>query len=148
MSRNQRVGVIAAAAVLIGAAFVLLRPTEEADGPDAPPAPAAQSEAAPSTRMQRAEAKPRPPRVEEVRIRDGRAAEGARTLSFRSGETARIDFTTNAPSEIHLHGYDIERRVTPGKTTKVRFRADIEGIFELEDHDSGQELASVKVSPR
>ncbi len=148
MSSNQRVGLIALAAVLIGAAFVLLRPTEEAGRSDEPSGPAAQEEAAPPTGTQRAEAKPRPPRVAEVRIRDGKAAEGPRTISFKTGEPARIDVTSNTPSGVHLHGYDIEKPVTPGKTTRVRFKADIEGIFELEDHASGQELASVKVSPR
>ncbi len=148
MSRNQRLGLIAFAAVLIVAAFVLLRPTEEGTKSDEPSEPAAQTETASPTKTQRAEAKPRPPEVAELRIRDGKAAGGARTIGFRTGETARIDVSSSTPGEIHLHGYDIQKPVTPGTTTKVRFEADIEGIFELEDHGSGQELASVKVSPR
>ncbi len=146
MSSKQRVGLIALAAVLIGTAFVLLRPTEEGSRSGEPSEPAAPTEVAPPTKTRRAEAKPRP--VAEVNIRDGRPAGGARAISFRTGETGRIDVTSNTPSGIHLHGYDIERPVSPGKTTRVRFKANIEGVFELEDHASGQQLASVKVSPR
>ena len=49
--------------------------------------------------------------------------------------------TSNKPSEVHLHGYDIEKEVQPGKTTTIRFKADIEGVFALEDHDSDARLA-------
>jgi len=148
MSRNQRLGLIAFAAVLIVAAFVLLRPTDENTESEEPPEPAAQTNTTPPTETQRAEAKPRPPEVAEVRIRGGKPAGGSRTIGFKTGERGRIDVTTNTAGEVHLHGYDIEKPVTPGKTTRLRFKADIEGIFEFEDHDSGQQLAKVKVSPR
>ncbi len=148
MSRSQRLGLIAFAAVVIVAAFVLVRPTEEGTKSGQPSAPAAQTETPPRSGAQRAEAKPRPPEVAEVRIRDGKPAGGSRTIGFKTGERGRIDVTSNTAGEVHLHGYDIERPVRPGQTTKLRFKADIEGIFELEDHASGQELASVKVSPR
>jgi len=148
MSRSQRLGLIAFAAILIVAAFVLLRPTDESTKSDEPSEPAAQTTTTPRTKTQRAEAKPRPPEVAEVRIRDGKPAGGSPTIAFKTGERGRIDVSSNTAGEVHLHGYDIERPVRPGQATKLRFKADIEGIFELEDHASGQELASVKVSPR
>jgi len=148
MSRNQRLGLIAFAAALIVAAFILLRPTDENSKSEQSPQPAAQANTTPPTEAQRAEAKPRPPEVAEVRIRGGKPAGGSRSIAFKTGERGRIDVTSNTAGEVHLHGYDIEKPVTPGKTTKLRFRADIEGIFEFEDHDSGQQLAKVKVSPR
>ena len=142
MSRNQRLGVIVGAIVVVVVAFLLIRPTDDKKEPA--PAPKQSKETTP-TKTQTAEAKPKPP---AVRIRDGKPADGVKTFEFGSGSTARIDVTTNKPAEIHLHGYDIERPVQPGKTTVLRFKAKIEGIFTLEDHDSEAELAKVKVSPQ
>ena len=142
MSRNQRLGLIVLTLVVLIVAFLLLRPDEQSEEPS-PQRATTQTET--QTKTQTAEAKPQPA---SVTVRDGRPAGGVKTLGFSSGESAHIDLTSNRPGEIHLHGYDIEKRLQPGKTTVVRFKADIEGIFELEDHDSGQELAKVKVSPR
>jgi FtsP/CotA-like multicopper oxidase with cupredoxin domain len=141
MSRNQRLGVIVGAIVVLVVAFVLIRPTDDKEEP----APAPEQTKTSPTKTQTAEAKPKPP---TVTIRDGKPAGGVKTIEFGSGSSARIDVTTDKPAEIHLHGYDIEKPVQPGKTTMVRFKADIEGIFELEDHDSTAELAKVKVSPQ
>ena len=142
MSRNQRLGVIVGAIVVVVVAFVLIRPTDEKKEPA--PAPEQATETTP-TKTQTAEAKPKPPTVS---IRDGKPAGGVKTIEFGSGSSARIDVKTNKPAEIHLHGYDIEKPVQPGKTTVLRFEAKIEGIVTLEDHDSKAELAKVKVSPQ
>lgn len=149
MSKNQRLGLIALAVVIAAAAFAALRPTAE-KGSDpardsATPKQGSTPSPSESKRTQTAEAKPQPA---EVRILDGRPASGRQTLRFTTGETARIDVTSSTPSEVHLHGYDIEEQVAPGRPARLRFEADIEGVFELEDHQSGQRLASVQVSPR
>ena len=145
MSRNQRLGLIAFAAVVIVAAFVVLRPTEQSGRDSSRPATQTTTSGG---ETRRPEAKPRPPQVAKVRIVGGKPAEQARTISLGTGQQGRIDVTSDTRSVIHLHGYEIERPVAPGKTTKLRFKADIEGVFELEDHTSGQGLASVEVAPR
>ena len=53
----------------------------------------------------------------------------------------RIVVASDAPDDIHLHGYDIETRRTrhPGA---LQFMADAEGVFEMESHtaeDAGLE---------
>jgi hypothetical protein len=48
---------------------------------------------------------------------------------------------------VHLHGYDIERPVGPGEPATLRFRADLEGIFEMELHGSGTQIAELEVRP-
>jgi hypothetical protein len=142
MSRNQRLGVIVGAIVVVVVAFVLIRPTDERKEPALAPK---QAKDTTPTETQTAEAKPKPPTVS---IRGGKPAGGVKTIEFSSGSSARIDITTDKPAEVHLHGYDIEKPVQPGKTTVLRFKAKIEGIFTLEDHDSEAELAKVKVSPQ
>jgi len=148
MSRNQRLGLIAGTIVVLVVAFVLLKPTDQSDDPEPQPSSSAQPDTTPTTKTQTAEAKPKPPPVPTVKIENGKPAGGKKTIGFLSGEKAQINVTSNAPAEIHLHGYDIEEPVEPGKTTKVRFKATIEGAFEFEEHDSGQELATVEVRPK
>jgi hypothetical protein len=42
--------------------------------------------------------------------------------------------TSDAPDEIHLHGYDITRTPAPGRPARFQFRAEAEGAFEIESH--------------
>ena len=144
MSRNQRAGLIVGAVVVLVAAFLLIRPTDE----DKSPKPASSPQTRSTTPGRTAEAKPAKPPTPTVEIRDGKPAGGVKTIEFTSGDSAEIDVKSNKAGEVHLHGYDIEKPVQPGKTTVLRFKAKIEGIFTLEDHDSDAELAKVKVSPQ
>ena len=146
MSRNQRLGLIAGTIVVLVVAFVLIKPTD--DSKDSPKKAATTETTTTQAKTQTAEAKPKPPEVPTVEIRNGKPVGGKKTISFTSGENARIDVTSNKPSEVHLHGYDVEKEVQPGKATTIRFKADIEGAFELEDHDTDVLLASVEVKPK
>ena len=55
--------------------------------------------------------------------------------------------TSDAADEIHVHGYDIYEDVPAGGRARVRFKADAAGIFEIEMHGSGQQIASLRVNP-
>ena len=48
----------------------------------------------------------------------------------------RFVVDSDEPDDIHVHGYDIEKSVAPGKPAKFSFTADIEGIFEIESHEA------------
>ena len=145
MSRNQRLGLIAGTIVVLVVAFVLIKPTD--DSKDSPKKAATPETTTTPAKTQTAEAKPKPPEVPTVEVRNGKPAGGKKTISFTSGENARIDVTSNKPSEVHLHGYDVEKDVGPGVKARFREKADIEGIYELELHDSGAVLAKVTVEP-
>jgi len=59
---------------------------------------------------------------------------------------------SDAPDDIHLHGYDIEKETAPGKPARFRIEADLEGVFEIESHvaeDAGREplIARLVVEP-
>jgi hypothetical protein len=50
--------------------------------------------------------------------------------------------SSDAHDDIHLHGYDIEKPVEAGKPARFKFKASIEGIFEMESHvaeDAGKD---------
>ena len=52
---------------------------------------------------------------------------------------------TDAGREVHLHGYDIEKKVVRRQARRVAFRAKIPGRFELELHHPDVLLAELTV---
>jgi len=60
--------------------------------------------------------------------------------------------SADAHDVIHLHGYNIEKDIEPGKPATFKFTAGIEGIFEIESHvaeDAGREplMGKLTVEP-
>lgn len=109
---------------------------EEAD--DAPGEQNTQDRAAPSP----------PPETARISVADGAVEGGAQTVRVQRGDRVRLTVTSDVPEEVHLHGYDIERPVGPGRPARLRFTADAEGVFELELHGSGLQVAELEVAPR
>jgi FtsP/CotA-like multicopper oxidase with cupredoxin domain len=77
---------------------------------------------------------------------------GPKDIEATRGDTVRIVVASDAPDEIHLHGYDITRNVAPGRPGRFRFKANAEGAFEIESHvaeDAGRDplVARLVVQP-
>jgi hypothetical protein len=159
MSRNQRIGLVVVGLVVAVVAFVVARPGDDDDnGAEhaAQTAPAqTETEAAEETGETQTETAPQEaprPEVSRIRVRGGTVVGGVQRVQANKGDTVRIVVTSDAPDEIHLHGYDIYENVAPGKPGRFVFRADIEGIFEIESHvaeDAGRDplLARLVVEP-
>lgn len=79
---------------------------------------------------------PTAPPVKTVRIavRDGRPVGGIARPTVRRGDRVVLVVTSDLAGDVHLHGYDLERPVAPGKPARLRFRATIPGRFEIELH--------------
>jgi FtsP/CotA-like multicopper oxidase with cupredoxin domain len=129
MSRNQRIGLVVVALIVAVVAFVVARPGSDDDNPQ----PAAKTSPA-ETKENGEAAAPAEPQVARIKIRDAKVVAGPQRVEATKGETVRIVVSADAPDEIHLHGYDIEREAQPGRPARFNFKADIEGIFELESH--------------
>jgi heme/copper-type cytochrome/quinol oxidase subunit 2 len=69
-------------------------------------------------------------------------------IEVGEGDRVRLRVTSDEQMEIHLHGYDIEREITPGETATLSFEADLTGRFEIEDHESEEVLGVIIVQPR
>ena len=145
MSRNQRIALVVAALAVAVLAFVLAQPGDDDDGGEQAATTPAQTETetAPGdggtpapTETETEEEPPPPPEPEVTRIqmRDGSVVGGAKDIEVTRGDTVRIVVTSDAPDEIHLHGYDITRTPEPGKPARFQFKADAEGAFEIESH--------------
>jgi hypothetical protein len=152
MSRNQRIGLVVAAVAVAVVAFLIARPgDDDDDGSEraAQTAPPAERESGATETQPSA---PAEAEVSRIRVRDGSVVGGVQRVQANKGDTVRIVVTSNAPDEIHLHGYDIYEDAAAGKPARFVFRADIEGVFEIESHvaeDAGRDplLARLVVEP-
>lgn len=94
--------------------------------------------------------KPKPevePTVPLIEVKKGQPVGGVNRLEFTSGERLVFDVASDTDMTFHLHGYDVEQSVAAGKTTRFDLPADIEGVFELEEHDLGTPIAEITVAP-
>ncbi len=87
-----------------------------------------------------------PPKVITIKVVNGRPVGGIVRPSVKRGTVVRFVVTTNKGSELHLHGYNIERVPKQGKAV-IQFTAKIPGRFELELHDPDALLANLTVKP-
>ena len=85
-------------------------------------------------------------RAFHVTIEDGEMSPAEISVDEGDRVTLRVD--SDEPLELHLHGYDVEREVEPGRTSNLRFEADLTGRFEIEDHELETELGVLQVRPR
>jgi len=69
-------------------------------------------------------------------------------ISVHKDDTVKLRVNTDTPTELHVHGYDVEQEVEPGKEARLQFRADLTGRFEIEDHETEKELGTLQVLPR
>ena len=151
MSKGTRIALLAVAVLVLVGGIVLASSSGGSDDDPGGSTQASQTQNAPAETTPGATetgpAEPPPPRVESVRIRDGQPAGDAETLKFEKGDTIRLRFSSNAASEIHIHGYDKYVNVPAGGSARARFEATIDGGFEIEEHGTGALLAKLEVRP-
>lgn len=140
MNRMTRVLALAGVLVVAVVGFILLRP---ADAPQPAKSPQGAAPAATSTPAARP-AEPAPPLI---RVRGGKPVGSIERINVSSGERVRFVVTSDAADEVHVHGYDITRRVPAGRPVTVSFPAQLEGVFEVEMHGGHEQIASVRVDP-
>lgn len=146
MSRSGRVIVIVGAVVLAVAAFVVLRPSDDDDGETGSSPPVETAPAAPGETQVAPPPKPKP-RVDTIRVRNGKPVGGVKDLTWEKGDTIRLAVRSDAPHEVHIHGYDVSKHVEAGEVVRFRFDANLDGIYEIELEDLAEPIAELKVEP-
>lgn len=149
MSPGQRIAALAVALVVLVGAFVLTRSDEEEPRPTEPTATVTPDTVASSATAPREEtpAPPPTPRVETIRVRGGKPVGEPRTIEYKRGDTVRLSFRSDAAGEVHIHVYDRYVQLEAGSAASARFKADKEGVFEIEEHGTGALLAELEVRP-
>lgn len=153
LSAGTRLAIAVVAVAVLAAAFLVLR----SGGSDDPPASAARQA---TPRVDRTDtgatttpgatatpAEPLPPPVPVIRLRAGSPVGGVRHLTFSRGDRIRFAVVSDAPGEVHVHGYDVERALTPGRRARFDLRATLEGRFEVELHGTDTQIARLDVTP-
>jgi hypothetical protein len=91
-------------------------------------------------------AAPKPTTIRIV-VKGGRPQGGIRRPSIGKGKKVVLVVETDAGEAVHLHGYNIEKTVTPGAPVRIPFTATLPGRFELELHHPDVVLAVLEVKP-
>jgi FtsP/CotA-like multicopper oxidase with cupredoxin domain len=156
MSRNQRIVLVVAALAIAVVAFVVAQPGDDDKQASSNTTQTEQTtgtgtETETDTTAEQP-AEPAAPPVTRINVKGGVIDGDVKSIEVAKGDTVRIVVTSDVDDEIHLHGYDIEKEAGPGKPARFRFKATLEGAFELESHaaeDAGKEplLARLLVGP-
>ena len=80
-------------------------------------------------------------------VESGRPQGGIRRPTINKGEKVVLVIRTDAGEAVHLHGYNVEKTVTPGTPVRIPFTATLPGRFELELHHPDVVLAVLEVEP-
>jgi hypothetical protein len=164
LSTAGKLGLVAVAVVVLVAAFVIAaggsdEAEKRSDEPPAATTPgreaeakgtggtATPSESADHDDRARPNRQTEQPTVEVVRVRGGQPVGGVKTFKYHRGDRIRLRVTADAPDEVHVHGFDVEKPVGPAAPATFSIEADIEGRFEVELHESGAQIATLEVSP-
>ena len=83
-----------------------------------------------------ASAQAAPPLQFAITVKARQVEPAMRVIRAKQGDSVEIAFTADEAVELHLHGYDISRRVAPGKPADMKFQAKLAGRFPLEAHAS------------
>ena len=94
----------------------------------------------------------------DMRIERGRVPDTMRLIRVNEGDVVKLRWTSDQPHVLHLHGYDIEKRIVAGAITELTFRAYATGRFPIYVHAPGAgagghahedaPLATIEVYPR
>ena len=85
--------------------------------------------------------------VTTITIKNGKPVGGVAQLTYNEGEQVRFKVDSDVSDEIHMHGYDIAKDVEAGGQVTYNVPADIDGIFEVEIEDLGEQIAELRVNP-
>jgi pullulanase/glycogen debranching enzyme len=69
-------------------------------------------------------------------------------LKYTQGDEVRFQVRSPKADEVHVHGYNIERELTPNQTTTIAFKATINGIFDIEVHSTDTQIGQLTVEPK
>jgi hypothetical protein len=91
----------------------------------------------------------------DLRIANGRVPADMRLIRVKQGDVVKLRWTADRRTEIHLHGYDVNKTVEPGATTELAFTAHATGRFTIEPHVAtpsgghahGSILVTIEVHP-
>jgi FtsP/CotA-like multicopper oxidase with cupredoxin domain len=99
-----------------------------------------------------------PEKTFHLAIVQGKVPAEQRVLRIEKGDAVRLVVTSDAPGDLHVHGYRVEAALSPGTPSELAFQAHATGRYALEWHGAGSgasarshhgpPLATLEVRPR
>jgi len=80
-------------------------------------------------------------------VDQGRPRGGIKRPKLERGEKVVLVVRADVGEEIHVHGYELTRAVTPGRAARIPITARLAGRFEVELHHPDALLAVLEVRP-
>jgi hypothetical protein len=85
-------------------------------------------------------------------VKQQRIANPSPTVRIRQGDTLVLELRSDAPMDLHLHGYDLMLSLQPGMPGRLQLQAQVPGRFPLSAHRKGHHhapaLLYVEVAPK
>ena len=85
--------------------------------------------------------------VVTIRVVGGQPQGGIQRPTIEQGEKAVLVVRSDAAGGVHVHGYDLEKDLVPGRPVRIPFTANLPGRFEVELHPTDTLLAVLEVQP-
>ena len=146
MTRGQRIGLIGAALVVAALAVLLLAGDDDDDSQTA----GTNTEQTLSREPTASVPAPKPnpaPTAGTIRIVGGEPKGGVKEITVSKGDPVRFKVVSDTAGEIHVHGYEFMEDVEAGGSISFDFKADIEGVFEIELEETHTPIAELTVEP-
>ena len=134
-------------AIAVAVVLLIVLKDDGSDTSDKQTTPSAKESTTGSSGESAAKPAAKEPAVPTVVVRNGKPVGGVQDLTFNAGEQIRFEVRSDAPDEVHIHGYDISEEIPAGGAATLSFPADIEGLFEVELHESDEQIAELRVNP-
>lgn len=80
-----------------------------------------------------------------ARVEGGKAQVVERRVRISLGQIVRLEITSDASDELHVHGYEKKAEVVAGELLVYEFLADIPGVFEIEMERARLSLVEIEV---
>ena len=143
-----RWAILGATVVGIVILFVVLSPGETSDGVSPTPRSPSPSVVDGSPTVSPTpipEPEPRPVLI-EVTVQ-GDLVQGPDRPTATQGDEVVIVVRADVSDGVHVHGYDLTDDIAPGAPARIRFRANVPGVFEVELEDAGRPLFQLEITP-
>jgi hypothetical protein len=85
--------------------------------------------------------------AKEILVRNGEPVGGVARLDYKRGERIRFTVVSDTADEVHVHGFDLAKDVAANATVRFDFRADIEGVYEVELESAHVQIAEIRIEP-
>jgi maltose-binding protein MalE len=149
MSSGSRIAVLAAIVVVAIAALVIAKGGDDktTSTTTSTPSTTASSTDTTATTTSTTTAKPAGPPVFRVTVSGGKPAGGIKKIKVNKGDQINLVVKSDVADEIHIHGYDLMKDVEAGGSVRFKFKATIDGSFEIELEGAKEQIAALTVEP-